>query len=212
MRGDRAWERQRLVRRSGAYFYAPSGVVLVALLILCWEVFRANLPVAATSRGFYSLSLLGIGPSVAIFAGGLALLLGRSQFALANRPHVTGSSDVADDDRKWRLWLYNAGAGHCVVLKVRWQLVACGSSIDTTSHQELARFIESGCLSGGLAIRNVSPGAPLPAVKVPADGLALVVLDLASIAQVERLKLMIRVRDVVGDEYEWRRDFAQVFP
>lgn len=206
------WKRQRPVRRSRLFFVLPLAVLLGALAVLIWEVFRANLSFADTQQGLYSLRLLGIGPATALFGGGAALILARSQFALAARPQLAGASDLSEDGSRWTVWLYNVGAGHCVVMSLTWQIIARGAVAESHDYRRIYEFIDSAGLSGSLRLRNISPGAPLPCVKIPSDGIELVVLDTNVIGDIGKLSLHIRFRDTVGDEFEWSRDFAEVLP
>lgn len=133
---------QRIVGRSVAFFVVPTLLLVALLLVLAWEVLRANVapqsssaaPVPAPTPSAtpaqsgptwpWRLTLLGVAPAATLCGAIGALLFARGQYARTTRPRL-GWVGSRDADNKlipakaaWLVTMYNGGSGHAVLQRL----------------------------------------------------------------------------------------------
>jgi hypothetical protein len=201
-----------------ALYRWPFFVLLALLLLLGWEIVRVNLSPHDRHGLPFSLTFLGV-DTTAVLAGGLAsLLLARAQFAFVNRPLLGAGSDGVNAGI-WSVKLFNGGPGHASVYDCTYSLVVSKSangnrpSVERGDYDAAYAFL----LSIGLKeehdfwLRRLSPGAPLPPAGSASQGIELFALTEQTFPTFDKFVVIVRVVDIVGDQHEWTRDFAEVF-
>lgn len=211
--------RQTVERRSTKFFLAPSVVLFLSVLDLIWEIVRQNLPRDVRLHQPGAFTLLGVAPAAALSAGLIALLLGRGQFAIANRPLLGGASDGLTNGplgRGWSVRLYNGGSGLASLYRYAVSM-RYGSSVNVTEQVDIAS-VEARLIAAGLRrdvdffLRILSPGMPLPPVKSGQEGIELFWFAEPRIAEIAYFEVVVEIVDIVGDRHQWRREFAEIKP
>jgi hypothetical protein len=136
---------QRIVGRSVAFFVVPTLLLVALLLVLAWEILRANAapqsstaapvpvpspagtPSTAEPRWPWRLTLLGVAPAATLCGAIGALLFARGQYARTTRPRLgwAGRSDAENKllavNAAYLVTMYNGGSGHAVLQRLEFR-------------------------------------------------------------------------------------------
>jgi hypothetical protein len=125
---------QRLVYRNRSLDSAPICVLAVLVLILIWEIIRANLPTTWLHDWPWRIDVLGVASAAALTGALAALVAARRQFAQTIEPHLgwsgsdeSGSSSLGRNTR-WYTELVNSGGGLAVVRNIEYRITPNGSN------------------------------------------------------------------------------------
>ncbi|MEU0546227.1 hypothetical protein [Micromonospora sp. NPDC005979] len=208
-RGDERNGLQKLISRSIFYVYFPLFILIFLAANFVWEVVRANVSQQALTSWPLRFTLLNPSTTAVLVGATATLLIGRMQWAHANRPALGFA--IADEGFKfdpssdmWHVWLYNAGPGIAQVEGLRYKVRFVNDSTSTPATlSEINHTLASRGLVDGddYFIRWIGQGAPLAAAKNPAEGRRIASLSTAALAHIVELDIEITIIDGVGDRH-----------
>ncbi len=207
------------IRQSRLFVLLPALILGLLLADLIWEVVRANVHMAKSVGWPWRLSILGVA-TAATMAGVLAgLILTRQQFARSVRPALgwvgreTQSSLLLKGPACWSVVLFNGGAGHCVLLGIRYQVHPKSSISSEASGPATESWVDFDgakqrlealdlCWEVNVALELLGPGAPLPSVQSVGDGDEVAAFDREAVKVLEDVLMKVQVSDASGDDWE----------
>jgi hypothetical protein len=200
---------QEVVSRSFIYVYFPVLILGFLAMNLIWEVIRANTNSAALESWPLRFTLLNLPTTAALLGAIGALLIGRMQWAHANRPTIGFAIDDEDarfdpKSTEWRVWLNNGGPGIARIVGFRYtvRFVRQPSSVPATLTEINDAMGERGFIDGkDFFLRWIGRGAPFPPVSHYTSGKQIARFSVATLAEFDELDIEVTVVDGVGDTH-----------
>ncbi|MEU1537520.1 hypothetical protein ABZ461_05235 [Actinacidiphila glaucinigra] len=207
-------DHQRRIKRSRLLFVGPWVLVLLALVLLVWEVVRGNLSTELRTHWPWRLVLLDLESASGLLAIGSGVFFARAQYAEAVRPIVGWLGRIDPNpsemtcDPTWQVTLVNGGSHTATLLKPRYLAVPAGGMPDGQQvrwcdfETVRAQLTALGLRMGHhFDLAYIGDGAPLmSATGGQTSYIGSFTREFTE--AVEQLYIRIRVRDVAGDTHE----------
>lgn len=197
------------------FFRAPLMIEIFLTIMLVYEVISKNVPPGSPLSRFFSFQFLGIAPTVALLAVIGTVLFTRSQYAVVTAPALAGHSfgwEAVEDTQAWSMSMYNAGPGLARTTSFRVRLAVNSELPRVSSPKEALNYLERKVGPCSVRyIREISPGYPFKPLSDPDKAVGVFRIDAHAARAIRIFEVETRFVDMLGDEYVWRRDFAELF-
>ncbi|WP_253208495.1 hypothetical protein [Streptomyces sp. YPW6] len=204
---------QRRVRRSPLFFTGPLVLLAALVLILLWEIVRANVSPGARAEWPWRLQMMDMEALGSLLAVAAGAVLARAQYARTVRPYLGWRGAwreglLADGEPAWRVGVLNGGQHIAVIEKWECRAVLRGapvaeSAAPWTDLAEAVEVLAAGGLTSGRDYRLIAFGPGFPLVGAGGyDTVEAGVFSRRCVERVEVLQIRVRVTDVVGDSHE----------
>ncbi len=202
-------DRQRRVRRSPLLFTAPLVLLCLLLVVLGWEIVRANIAPDARGAWPWRLQLLDMEPLGSLLAVASGAVFARAQYARTVRPALGWRAEwkrglITADETGWRVGLVNGGQGTAVVEGIDYRVVRAGAEPGewTDFGGTLAQLSAAGLEFGtDYGLELFGAGSPLQGAGEQGTTRAGE-FSKRFVTEIDALQLRLRVTDPVGDTYE----------
>lgn len=192
----------------------PVGIAILLGLNLAWSIVRANLDPSQLDRWPYRLVLTDTGTAAGLLGASVSLILGRLQWAHANRPALGFGIDdeslrSARDSHTWVCWLFNAGPGMATVRDAGYRVALYSEnrvpddgpwvSLETVNNELGAAGLVDG---EQFHLLWVGSGYPLAPTTRPAEGSKIGWFTIEALSVVQQLDMRVVIEDSLGDHHE----------
>lgn len=202
---------QRRIRRSPLLFTIPLVLLGLLLLILVWEVLRANMTGGARTEWPWRLRLLDMEALGSLLAVAAGAVLARAQYARTVRPYLGWRAawvkgDLRGDVRAWRVGIVNGGQHIAAIESWECQVVMKGGGPAGARWADIDDAVTELTAAGLVVAEDfqlVQFGPGFPLVGTGSHETVLVgAFSKKFVENVESLFVRVRVTDVVGDSHE----------
>jgi len=213
-REDEEYGAVTVVERSRLYFVAPIAIIGIVFLNLIWEVIRSNVGSRLISEWPFRFTMIDAATTATILAVFVSLFMGRLQWARALRPGIGSAIDdegavFHPDSDIWRFWLYNAGPGGGVIVKIEYYVRFMDQpESDAAVNWVPVSVVNDQLKSRGLVdgvdyfLRWFASGAPFAVVQHYADGTRLAWFTIRTLCHLRVLDVRVTFMDSLGDTYQ----------
>ncbi|MFJ6462041.1 hypothetical protein ACIQM0_13500 [Streptomyces sp. NPDC091387] len=203
---------QRRIRRSPLLFTTPLVLLGLLVLVLVWEMVRANMTGTARTQWPWRLQLLDMEALGSLLAVAAGAVLARAQYARTVRPYLGWRAawvkgDLRGDVRAWRVGIVNGGQHIAAIESWECQVVMKGSGVRAGARWAGIDEAVTELTAAGLVVAEdfqlVEFGPGFPLVGTGSHETVLVgAFSKRFVEDVESLFVRVRVTDVVGDSHE----------
>jgi len=199
---------QGLTRRIGrnlVLFKIPVCLLGLLLLMMLWEIVRANLDADVRKTGIWSLSLLDRQSVASLLAVSMGLIFARAQYAWTVRPLIGWRAEPRLNEygmssrHVWHVEMGNGGTHNVAVDEVEYRLRHFqGWDGHWMAHGEMVSSLERQGLKIGkdFDLNTIGQGAVL------GDSVYVGRFSERAIHMLEDFEIRVRVTDAVGDRHE----------
>lgn len=216
---------QRRVSTSSRTLRLPRALLCVTLLVLVWEVVKANLNAAVREEWPWRFTVLDASTCAAVVALLTGIIVTRSQLSETMRPVLSWSGFVGHSrelrDSSRTVTLINAGGGRSVVRCATYRIRASEAFSETAA-------IPAGWLSWTRAVESLralgldwdedffllhlGAGAAVPMTSTGREGVEVLALGPKALERLVVLDIKVQVADVLGDVHERRLQCIRPLP
>lgn len=207
-------DRQHRVRRNPTLFTTPVVLLVVLIVMLVWELIRANLSPSRTGHWPWRLTLLDQEALCSLLAVSLAFVFARAQFARTVRPIIGWNGRVISDIPgttgaiTWVVGIRNGGMHSAALESIAYHVQPKGQPVPAAEvrwkgYEATVAELEALGLRLGkdFELNALGVGTPL-GVTTNRDGLYAARFSPPALAALDNLYIRIRVIDAVGDTHE----------
>lgn len=203
---------QHRIRRSPLLFTIPLVLLGLLVLVLLWEMVRANMTGTARTQWPWRLQLLDMEALGSLLAVAAGAVLARAQYARTVRPYLGWRAawvkgDLRGDVRAWRVGIVNGGQHIAAIESWECQVVMRGSGARAGARWAGIDEAVTELTAAGLVVAEdfqlveFGPGFPLAGTGSH-DTVLVGAFSKRFVEDVESLFVRVRVTDVVGDSHE----------
>lgn len=203
---------QRRIRRSPLLFTTPLVLLGLLMLILFWEVLRANVTGTARTEWPWRLQLVDMDALGSLLAVAAGAVLARAQYARTVRPYLGWRAawvkgDLRGGVQAWRVGIVNGGQHIAAIESWDCRVVMKGSGRPAGVRWGDIDEAVTELTAAGLVVAEdfqlINFGTGFPLVGTGSYETVLVgAFSKRFVENVESLFVRVRVTDVVGDSHE----------
>jgi hypothetical protein len=185
-----------------------------------FEVIRNNTDPARRASGILAFTMLDISTTATLLGVVGGLFFARLQWSRANRPYISyaildDNAEFSANSTKWTVFIQNSGPGTAIAEQFRYVVQFTGEPMSVPiTLDEINTAMKSRGLVDGLDyfVREQGRGAAYAPTNTPEGWTKICWFTVKALAELEKIDIVIQVRDGMGDRHERRLVIADKMP